>query len=195
MIAPLTVVVVLWIIWMIGWWLSARWTTTTVERGSASSHFSHSIFIWAAAFLLITRSRVIGPLLRPIMPEKSWAGWLGVALVAIGLGFAVWARVHLGRLWSAAVTLKSGHAVVRSGPYAIVRHPIYSGLLLAIIGTALARDNWAGLLAFVLAAVGLTVKLRQEERLLVEHLGAEYELYREQIPALLPRPWRRVSTR
>ncbi|MGH7650627.1 MAG: methyltransferase family protein [Gemmatimonadaceae bacterium] len=188
MISPLTVIAAVWLVWIVGWWVSSTWTARTVERASGASQLRYSIFIWAAGFLLLSRSRVLGPLLRPFMPHFSSADWVGAALVLAGLGFTVWARVHLGRLWSGVVALKSEHRVVRSGPYAIVRHPIYTGLLIALAGTAIARDNWAALAALVLATVGFTLKLRQEERLLLHHLGAEYEAYMEKTRALIPLP-------
>jgi protein-S-isoprenylcysteine O-methyltransferase Ste14 len=105
----------------------------------------------------------------------------------VGLGFAAWARVLIGRFWSGAVTLKADHALIRGGPYAWTRHPIYSGLLLALTGTALARDSLGGFLGLALLFAGLVVKLRQEERLLLEHFGPAYETYRAEVPALIPR--------
>ena len=107
-------------------------------------------------------------------------------MCAIGLAFAIWARVEIGRLWSSAVALKAEHTLVRGGPYAITRHPIYSGLLLALLGTAIARDTEAALLGFPLLCAGLFVKSKQEERLLLERFGPEYEKYRAEVPALIP---------
>src|SRR5215467_12702020 len=84
-----------------------------------------------------------------------WIARVGVALTAIGLGFTVWARVQLGRFWSGTVTLKEGHELVRTGPYAVTRHPIYTGLLLALIGSAMARGTLGGLLGLVLLTFGI----------------------------------------
>src|SRR5262249_17077424 len=108
-----------------------------------------------------------------------------------GLGFAVWARVHLGRFWSGTVTLKADHALIRTGPYALTRHPIYTGLLSAFTGTALGRDSVAGLLGLGLRVAALVVKLHQEERPLRGHCGPAYQQYQAEVPALLPRPWAR----
>jgi protein-S-isoprenylcysteine O-methyltransferase Ste14 len=108
-------------------------------------------------------------------------------LCVAGLAFAAWARIHIGRFWSSAVVLKAGHALIRGGPYALTRHPIYTGLLLAVTGTVLARDSIAGLLGWALVLAGFVVKLRQEERLLLEHFGPAYQAYQAEVPALIPR--------
>ena len=128
-------------------------------------------------------------LARSLFPSPLWLAWGGVALAVLGLGFACWARVHLGRYWSSVVTLKAVNALIRSGPYAVTRHPIYTGLLAALIGTALVRDSAAAVAGLGLFVVGYAVKVRQEEQLLVEHFGAAYLTYRAEVPALIPRLW------
>ena len=107
-------------------------------------------------------------------------------MLAAGLGFAVWARRCLGRNWSGIVTVKQGHELIRSGPYALVRHPIYTGLLLAILGTASAIGEWRGLIAFVLITAGFVLKLRIEEDFISETFGEQYARYRAEVPALIP---------
>jgi protein-S-isoprenylcysteine O-methyltransferase Ste14 len=98
--------------------------------------------------------------------------------------------MHLGRLWSGSVTLKEEHVIVRTGPYGLTRHPIYTGLLLALIGTVLVRGTLGAVLGFFLIAIGIWVKVRQEEQLLISHFGDAYRAYRTAVPALVPRPWR-----
>jgi protein-S-isoprenylcysteine O-methyltransferase Ste14 len=100
--------------------------------------------------------------------------------------FSVWARVHLGGNWSGIVTIKHDHELIASGPYAIVRHPIYTGLLVAFIGSAMARGEWRGVLAVLIAWVALWRKLRLEERWMGERFGQQYEAYCRRVPALLP---------
>ena len=99
-----------------------------------------------------------------------------------------WARIHLGQLWSSSVTRKAHHHVVDTGPYAIVRHPIYTGLLLAIISTLLARGTVRTLVGSAIIAVGIYIKARVEEEFLVQQLGEPYVAYARRVPMLLSFP-------
>ena len=187
MIDPRAVLNVLWGVWLVAWLVAARWTARTVVRQSAAARLTHGLLVSAGALLLFGRLGRLGPLVRPLFPASPWTAWAGVLLCAVGLGFAAWARVRIGRFWSSAVVLKADHALIRGGPYALTRHPIYTGLLLALTGTALARDSLAGLLGLALLLAGFVVKLRQEEQLLLERFGPAYQAYRAEVPALIPR--------
>jgi protein-S-isoprenylcysteine O-methyltransferase Ste14 len=191
MISPAAVLSVLWIAWLLVWAVAAMTTGRTVVRQSMGSRLAHSIFIWGGAILLFTDSPSLGALGRQMLPGRVWPGWTGVVVAGIGLGFTGWARVHLGRLWSATVTLKEEHAIIRTGPYAVTRHPIYSGLLLALAGSVVVRGTPASLIGCVLIAVGVMVKVRQEETLLLQHFGDGYRGYQAAVPALVPRLFRR----
>jgi protein-S-isoprenylcysteine O-methyltransferase Ste14 len=94
--------------------------------------------------------------------------------------------VFLGRNWSATVTVKDQHELIRRGPYRFVRHPIYTGMLLAFLGTAIAQDQWRSLLAFVLVWLALWRKWRLEERFMQETFGEQYAAYRREVPAVVP---------
>ncbi|HEV8454217.1 MAG TPA: isoprenylcysteine carboxylmethyltransferase family protein [Gemmatimonadales bacterium] len=152
-----------------------------------ASRLAHSVFIWGGAALLFLHPRRSRLLLYPLLPRSVWIVWGGVVLVALGLGFSAWARAHLGRFWSGTVTLKAEHVLIRTGPYAWTRHPIYTGLLLALIGTALVRGTLAAFAGLVLLVAGVMLKIRQEERLLSEHFGASYRAYQAEVPAVVPR--------
>jgi protein-S-isoprenylcysteine O-methyltransferase Ste14 len=106
--------------------------------------------------------------------KRRLPSWLGLIMLAVGIAIAVWARNYLGRNWSGTVTVKQDHELIRTGPYRLVRHPIYSGLLLAILGTAVAFGEWRGLPAFGLLAGSLLLKLRMEERFMSESFPKEY---------------------
>ncbi len=110
----------------------------------------------------------------------------GLALVVAGIGFAIWARFYLGGNWSSTVTVKHDHTMVRSGPYGIVRHPIYTGLLLAILGTALSTGQVRGFLALVISFWGWKHKSLIEEGFMLEQFGKQYETYRREVKGLVP---------
>ena len=181
----------LWLVWLAGWWLGALKTARTVTRQSPGSQLGYSIFTWTGAALLFFNAARGGIFSVALYPSTPIVGWIGVVLVALGLAYAVWARLHLGRMWSAVVTVKAEHRLVRTGPYTLTRHPIYTGMLLAVVGTVLVRDTLAAVIGAALIAIGFSVKLRQEERMLIEHFGDDYRVYRQEVPALVPHPWLR----
>ncbi|MGC4029019.1 MAG: isoprenylcysteine carboxylmethyltransferase family protein [Steroidobacteraceae bacterium] len=109
------------------------------------------------------------------MFSRCWPPWLCFG-----------ARARIGRNWSGTVTLKQDYELIATGPYALVRHPIYTGLLLAIVGSALARDEWRGVLAMIIAWLAIWRKLRLEERWLQEQFGPSYAEYARRVPALVP---------
>jgi protein-S-isoprenylcysteine O-methyltransferase Ste14 len=119
------------------------------------------------------------------LPASDLLSIGAILLVAAGLLFAIWARVTLGRNWSGSVTVKEGHTLIRTGPYARIRHPIYTGILLAFVGTALAIGEWRGILAFLLVLLALIIKSCTEE----DRMRAtfpDYDDYRRKTAALVP---------
>ncbi len=128
-----------------------------------------------------------GPVLNErLFPWAPWEFWTAALVTAAGLGFAVWARLHLGRNWSGTVTLKQSHELITTSPYSLVRHPIYTGLLIAFLGSAMARGEWRGVLAVAIAWVALWRKLRLEERWMRDLFGEQYAAYQQRVPALIP---------
>lgn len=111
---------------------------------------------------------------------------LGAGLTILGCAFAIWARLALGSNWSGRPTVKAGHELVVTGPYALARHPIYTGLVVAAAGTALADLQWRRLIGVVLVALAIVVKIRQEERLMVETFPQTYPPYQRRVKALIP---------
>jgi protein-S-isoprenylcysteine O-methyltransferase Ste14 len=114
-------------------------------------------------------------------------------VLAAGLAYSIWARHYLGRNWSGIVTVKQDHELVRDGPYRHVRHPIYSGILLGFVGSAIARDEWRGVLAIAIAYLALWRKLRLEERWMIERFGDAYRRFQREVPALVPNPFRHAA--
>ena len=123
---------------------------------------------------------------RRFLPTSIWWFWIGTAVSASGLLFSVWARRYLGRNWSRAVTIKQDHELITSGPYSLVRHPIYTGLLVGLFGCVLAVGEWRGLVAVGLVFIALLRKLRLEEQWLRAQFGESYENYSRRVRALVP---------
>jgi protein-S-isoprenylcysteine O-methyltransferase Ste14 len=121
------------------------------------------------------------------VPDRQEIRTVALIMVIAGLGISVWARRHIGQFWSARVTLKEGHQLIQSGPYARVRHPIYSGIALAMIGMALFVGEWRALLGAAIFVVGHWQKARREEALLAGQFGPAYEEYRKRTGSLVPR--------
>ena len=141
----------------------------------------------ACAVVLLCLPSVPLPLLdQRFLPVGGLWFCIGAAITAGGLVFSVSARRHLGKNWSQAVTVKEGHELITSGPYGLVRHPIYTGLLLGFLGSAVARGQWRGLIAIALVFVVLWRKLRLEEKWMRTQFGETYEAYSQKVAALVP---------
>jgi protein-S-isoprenylcysteine O-methyltransferase Ste14 len=176
----------LWIAWIAVWVISARSVKETERQETDVTRLGYSLPLWAAAFLLVAGSVPLGILDERFVAHSAWLPLAATILTAIGLGFAIWARFHLGSNWSARVTVKRDHDLIRSGPYRFVRHPIYTGLLVAFLGTALLIGEWRGLVALVLVLGSFWSKLRLEERWMAETFGAAYRDYKAKVAALIP---------
>jgi protein-S-isoprenylcysteine O-methyltransferase Ste14 len=139
----------------------------------------------AFAFLFSRRVRV-GALAAQAVPDANWVRYLGLGLTITGVLFAIWGRISLGRNWSGLVTIKEEHSLIRHGPYTIVRHPIYSGFLLAMFGTAVAYGELGCLIAVPIGFLAWWLKSRVEERFLVAEFGKAYRDYQKKVRALIP---------
>jgi protein-S-isoprenylcysteine O-methyltransferase Ste14 len=186
----------LWHITLIPWyafcaywlstWLRVRRTKTTETR---SSRLGTILPLFVAFFLLFDARTSVGPLAWRFIPPDVRVAWAGIGLTAIGVAIAIWARYCLGEFWSARVMLKQSHRIIRSGPYAFVRHPIYTGMLTAAIGTGMVVGEWRAILAVVTLLVTHSRKALREEALLMAEFGGEYASYRRSTGFLFPRIW------
>lgn len=175
----------MWLAWAVFWTVAACHTKPSRWRESIGSRILHIVPLLACAGLFAL-PRWLPPILSArVVQSGRLLPLLGAVMVAAGLGFAAWARAHLGRNWSGIVAVKEDHALIRSGPYRIVRHPIYSGLLLALIGTAAAVGEWRGVVAVFFAVIGFRWKIRVEEERMNEYFP-EYAQYRQHTAALIP---------
>jgi protein-S-isoprenylcysteine O-methyltransferase Ste14 len=177
---------VAWCGWAAYWYLTSFTASAPKRTQSASARMLHRAELVLAFALFTFPALGYGWLGHQLVPWSEDLFFSGASLLLLGIGFAIWARMHLGQYWSGYVTLKPGHRLIRSGPYALVRHPIYTGILLAMIGTAIVIDRVRGVLAVIIAAETFVRKLRIEERWLTEEFGDEYERYRKEVKALVP---------
>jgi protein-S-isoprenylcysteine O-methyltransferase Ste14 len=181
---------VLWLGW-VAYWLVAAWDVKPARRKESWATRLLTMVLTLPVVVLFAAPRSALPsglawLGARFLPDTIFVYALGLAVVIAGLAFAVWARVYLGRNWSGTVTVKDDHTLICGGPYAIVRHPIYTGLLVAILGTAIVFGEWRGLVAFCFLAAAYLLKLRREERFMAESFPDAYRRYRAQVPALVP---------
>jgi protein-S-isoprenylcysteine O-methyltransferase Ste14 len=187
-IGPGTVIGIAWLTFLLVWLVSSFWAKRIAKRERGTPIVGRVLLGLLAYFLLVpARHEHLSILATEVIPETLLQAWLGAAMTCAGVAFAIWARVHIGSYWSATVALKADHQLIRSGPYARIRHPIYTGVLLAIAGSAVASDTYGGLLAVAIYTVGFWVKARKEEALLAGEFGPAFEEHRRQTGFLLPR--------
>jgi protein-S-isoprenylcysteine O-methyltransferase Ste14 len=169
--------------WAVTW---LRVKRTKAREKSADRMITLAVVMLAYNLLFANWLR-IGPLRLRFVPQNVRIAWLGTALTWLGVALAIWARYSIGQFWSARVALKEGHQLIRSGPYAVVRHPIYTGLFVAAAGTALVVGEWRAVLAVALLLAAHSRKARREESLLTSEFGEEYRSYRRSTGFLFPR--------
>jgi len=176
-----------WIIFLVYWLVSALKTNRASRRESHVSRYSIMLML-VAGYLFLFRSEVgFGLLGRHFLPRVPMVEMTGIALLWLGLTLAIWARYHLGQYWSARVTIKEGHQLIRTGPYARLRHPIYTGLVLMTAGTALAIDRWRCVLGAALTLAAYSLKARKEEAMLSQQFGEAFQEHRRHTGFLIPR--------
>lgn len=173
-----------WAIVIAFWIVSAFSVKRTKARQPLPHRLLYLVFNAVAAVLLIGSERVIH-WNRVVLPHTVVTGILADSLMLLGLFIAIWARATLGGNWSARVTLKEDHELIERGPYRLIRHPIYSGLLLMILGTAILAAQMGAFIALTICFCGFWLKLRQEEALLTKHLPG-YSEYLRRTKALVP---------
>jgi protein-S-isoprenylcysteine O-methyltransferase Ste14 len=177
---------VIWIGWLTSWVAASSWSGRTAKRATTWETWAYRVAIFAGALL-------IAPWTAPTLGEKQiWevgntGAYVLVGVMLAGLLLTWLARIHLGRLWSSAITRKEQHRVVDTGPYAYVRHPIYAGIITALIATAIIEATLVALVGALLIALGLWLKARAEECFLMGELGPDaYGSYCRRVPMLIP---------
>jgi protein-S-isoprenylcysteine O-methyltransferase Ste14 len=171
------------LVWAIAWLRTKR----TQERAPFGSRLSYGVPVVVACWLLFRDNLPFTWLQNQIIPKNIYTEAAAITITALGIALAIWARFYLGQNWSSAPTVKVGHELIRTGPYAWVRHPIYSGLILAMIGTAIARREPRGFVSVVLLWLAFLIKSRIEEQFMRKTFGPDYEAYSKSTGALIPR--------
>lgn len=185
---PGTVISATWIAFFI-FWLISSFSAKRIAKQERGGGIPRRLLTLAVGWVLLAYGNDprLGPLALRFLPRALWIAWLGAAITAAGVLFAIWARIHIGRYWSATVALKDEHQLIRSGPYARIRHPIYTGILLAIAGSAIAVGTYAGLLALAIFVMSLWLKGRKEEALLAGEFGSAFDEHRRHTGFFLPK--------
>ncbi len=181
--------VIAWAVFVTVWVIGAFSTKRTVRRQSFGQQlrlFPIPLLVCCVLFVVI---QYFGIADRRFVPRLEVYSWIGLVMTITGFAFAIWARVKLGRNWSGTVTVKQDHELIRTGPYALVRHPIYSGITFAVIGTVIFIGEVRGLVWIAAVVAGLILKLRTEEKFMTEQFGSVYTDYRQKTKALVPFVW------
>lgn len=178
-----------WGVWAVVWVTTGAFTKRD-DQIKKSGARGTTLALLTIGALLIPSAELAVTLHLPdpaVFPKSAFGEATGLTLAVIGLSFAIWARLSLGRNWSGRVTIKHAHSLVATGAYAIVRHPIYAGICCALLGTGLVLNRWLAVVGIAVILIGIARKLRMEERLLADCFGARYQAYRNRAPCLFPR--------
>ena len=178
-----------WIALAVVWVVTGVLAKPAVRRQSPGSRLAHLGATLVGFVLIFNSSLHLGPLDGRLYDPRLDIAYLGAALTVVGVAFAIWARFYLGSNWSGSVTVKEDHTLIRGGPYAVVRHPIYTGILFAALGSAIAYGRIRGFLGVLILVITLRVKSRLEERFMQQRFGPQYATYKHDVKALVPFIW------
>jgi protein-S-isoprenylcysteine O-methyltransferase Ste14 len=187
---PINLIIAIWGLWALSWFIAAAWASRAEARPVVGSQLLYRIVTIAGVIALFSQRRWAGadaPGLDRLWDPPAAVNGAMVVLTAMGFGFCWWARLHLGRLWSSSVTRKHDHHVVDTGPYALVRHPIYTGIIIASLATAVVQGTAVALAGVGLITLGCWIKARLEEQFLRAELGPDaYDAYASRTGMLFP---------
>ncbi|MBS2027352.1 MAG: isoprenylcysteine carboxylmethyltransferase family protein [Deltaproteobacteria bacterium] len=180
-----------WLVFGVIWGAGALSTKRTIQREGIRQMLLYRPPLILGCTLVFTRvgARLVPMLGQPLWPADATSGAIGLAISSAGIGFAIWARMHLGKYWSGAITLKDGHKLIQSGPYGLARHPIYTGITTAALGSAIAVGTVGAAIGLPLIVGSFLFKLEAEERLMAQTFGEEHAQYRARVKRLVPGVW------
>lgn len=183
---PLIVLFAVWFLWWVSWLIAAAWAKQPKAQLSLAEESRHRVLTIAGVVLLFAPLATLAAA-TALYAASDALIWACVALALVGFAFAWWARISLGTLWSSNITRKEAHTVIERGPYALVRHPIYTGIITAAIAVAVAKGTVIAFAGLAVLALSFYVKARMEETFLRKELGADaYDGYRARVPMLVP---------
>jgi protein-S-isoprenylcysteine O-methyltransferase Ste14 len=186
MIQANQVLELIWIGWLMSWVAASLWSDRAQKRAATTETWTYRACMIAGGILLVPWA---GPILgeKPIWVISHAGAYVLVAVMLAGLSLTWWARIYLGPLWSGVITRKEDHRIIDTGPYAFVRHPIYSGLIIALLATATAEGRVTGLFGVAFIILGVWLKACTEERFLLTEFGPGiYGAYSRRVPMLIP---------
>jgi protein-S-isoprenylcysteine O-methyltransferase len=174
----------------IGFWLtvSLYWIlqAKTNSQTSFQSETTSLIKLIFSALIIYLPLLIGGWFAKELYAGNNWTSIVGVSLCGLGIGFAIWARNILGRNWSGKVMLQKEHSLIKEGPYGLVRHPQYTGLLLALLGTALVLGQVFGFVWTLFLTIGIIAKSKKEEKILAGKFPNEYQEYKQKVRMIIP---------
>lgn len=173
-----------WIVYGFYWVISAASTKPAAERQSRTGIFAHRVPVWLGFLLLFVRP--LDRLHWRLLEHGAALAWTGAALCAAGVFLAIASRRVLASNWSINVEFKQDHELIQRGPYRLIRHPIYSAILLMTLGAGLATNRLIPMFSTPLVLAGFLIKLKQEEKLMTRHFPAEYPAYQARTKMLTP---------
>jgi protein-S-isoprenylcysteine O-methyltransferase Ste14 len=186
--SPHVLIVLSWAVFALYWLVTALGSKRPARTESSGGRIGHIAFMVVAFYLLCDSAPpFLDWLNRRFVPDEGSIDWLGAWLTFGGVLFAIWARATIGKDWSAEVQIKEGHELIRSGPYAYIRHPIYTGILLAVAGSAVSIGEYRALLACAVMCVGFARKAKKEESFLAAEFGPAFQEHRRRTGFFLPR--------
>ena len=196
-----TVILASWIAFIVVWGIGAFNVKRDIKSGGLTALWMRSFLLRLVSVVIIlfvaarvatgTAHFAAGDALvfhTVLFTPPAVLGWVAAVLTVLGILFAIWARVHLGRNWSAAPAVKEKHELVTSGPYAYVRHPIYTGILLAAFGAALSGSAFA-IGIFIIVCFVFSRRIGKEERIMLELFSDTYPQYQARTKRLVPLVW------
>ncbi len=171
-----------WLIMLVYWVVKAK----THSQTSFASEISSISKLAFSALIIYLPLLTGGWLAKPLLQINIWTDIVGFILCGIGIGFSIWARNILGKNWSGKVIIQKEHSLIKEGPYSLVRHPQYTGFLLALFGTALVLGRVFGFVWYLFLMIGLIIKAKQEEKILVQQFPDEYLEYKKKVKMIIP---------